>query len=166
MSEGLSYLASFVRRYYDIEHLWTQPYAAFSGDCPIYRQNRFGIAKAMTYETKDKKWVAVGALEPKFNSTLFEILGMDKNMADMYADPAGITAEMEQIFKSKTRDEWMTLFEGKNACVSPVLNLDEAVQFRHNIERENFVKEGNKCFPQPAPRMYTKEEFKKLKSRL
>ncbi|EYC04327.1 hypothetical protein Y032_0088g2145 [Ancylostoma ceylanicum] len=38
MSEGLSYLASFVHRYHDIEHLWTQPYAAFSGDCPIYRQ--------------------------------------------------------------------------------------------------------------------------------
>ncbi|PIO54076.1 III protein, CoA-transferase family [Teladorsagia circumcincta] len=37
MSEGLSYLASFIRRYHDIEHLWTQPYAAFSGDCPIYR---------------------------------------------------------------------------------------------------------------------------------
>ncbi|RCN32618.1 hypothetical protein ANCCAN_21569 [Ancylostoma caninum] len=119
-----------------------------------------------TYETKDKKWVAVGALEPKFNSTLFEILGMDKNMADMYADAAGITAEMEHIFKSKTRDEWMALFEGKNACVSPVLNLDEAVQFRHNIERANFVKEGSRCFPQPAPRMYTKEEFKKLMCRL
>ncbi|VDM67596.1 unnamed protein product [Strongylus vulgaris] len=37
MSEGLSYLASFVHRYHDISHLWTDPNAAFSGDCPIYR---------------------------------------------------------------------------------------------------------------------------------
>lgn len=39
---------------------------------------------------------------------------MDKTMADMYADPAGMTAEMEQIFKSKTRNEWMALFEGRS----------------------------------------------------
>ncbi|KHJ83215.1 III protein, CoA-transferase family, partial [Oesophagostomum dentatum] len=38
MSEGLSYLASFVHRYHNISQFWTDPYAAFSGDCPIYRQ--------------------------------------------------------------------------------------------------------------------------------
>ncbi|KAK6751849.1 hypothetical protein RB195_003336 [Necator americanus] len=156
MSEGLSYLGSFVRRYHDIAHLWTEPYAAFSGDCPIYR----------SYETKDKKWLAVGALEPKFNSNLFEVLGMDKNMADMYADPAGMIAEMEQIFRTKTRDEWMALFEGKNACVTPVLDLDEAVSFKHNEERENFVNEGGKQFPRPAPRMYSKEEFRKFRCKI
>ncbi|EPB66486.1 hypothetical protein ANCCEY_14426 [Ancylostoma ceylanicum] len=94
------------------------------------------------------------------------ILGMEKNMADMYADPAGLTAEMEQIFKGKTRDEWVALFEGKNACVSPVLDLDEAVEYRHNLERRNFTRDGDKSFPQPAPRMYTKEEFRKLMSKL
>ncbi|KAK5985704.1 Alpha-methylacyl-CoA racemase [Trichostrongylus colubriformis] len=156
MAEGLSYLASFVRRYHDIEHLWTQPYAAFSGDCPIYR----------TYKTKDDKWLAVGALEPKFSRNLFHVLGIDKDISDVFADPATVAIEMEEAFRTKTREEWMELFAGKQACVTPVLDLDEAVQYGHNVARGNFTNEGNGSIPQPAPRMYTKEEFKKLKSKL
>lgn len=156
MADGLSYLGSFVRRYQDIEHLWSLPYAAFSGDCPVYR----------TYKTKDDKWLAVGALEPKFSASLFNTLGMDRTVADVYEDPAAMEAEIEAIFLGKTRDEWAELFVGKNACVTPVLDLDEAVHFRHNVERKTFVKEGEQIVPLPAPRMYSKEEFKTLTSKL
>ncbi|WKY07276.1 hypothetical protein Q1695_007036 [Nippostrongylus brasiliensis] len=156
MSEGLSYLGSFVRRYYDMEHLWTQPYAAFSGDCPVYR----------TYKTKDDKWVAVGALEPKFNTTLFTVLGMDISISDMYSDPAGVESKMEEIFRRKTRDEWMSLFAESDACVTPVLSLDEAIKDPHNVARESFTKDGNTFVPQPAPKMYSGEEFRKLTSKL
>ncbi|VDM69121.1 unnamed protein product [Strongylus vulgaris] len=83
--------------------------------------------------------MAVGALEPKFNQNLFE--------ADVYESPRETIAEMERIFKSKTREEWTTLFDGesvvrKNACVTPVLDIDEAAEFKHNLERESFSKEG------------------------
>uniref|UniRef100_A0A7I4YN00 Alpha-methylacyl-CoA racemase n=1 Tax=Haemonchus contortus TaxID=6289 RepID=A0A7I4YN00_HAECO len=156
MSEGLSYLASFVRRHHDIEHMWTQPFAAFSGDCPIYR----------TYKTKDGKWMAVGALEPKFNASLFSVLGIEKDMTDLVTDPAAVAAEMEKVFLTKTRQEWMELFTGRQACVTPVLDLDEAVQYEHNVVRQSFTKEGGRSIPQPAPRMYSKDEFRKLISKL
>ncbi|KHJ99300.1 hypothetical protein OESDEN_00725 [Oesophagostomum dentatum] len=110
--------------------------------------------------------MAVGALEPKFNRTLFEVLGVKKSIGEMYANPAETTAEMEKIFKSKTREEWMQVFEGKNACVVPVLDLEEAPHFKHNEERENFEKEGGEYFPKPAPRMYTIEEYKQLRSKI
>ncbi|VDM57396.1 unnamed protein product [Angiostrongylus costaricensis] len=117
MSDGVSYLGSFVRRYQDMEHLWTRPFAAFSGDCPVYR----------AYKTKDGKWMAVGALEPKFS---------------------------------------VSLFRRQNACVTPILELDEAVRFKHNVERKCFIKEGDEFFPQPAPRMYALEEYERLMSKL
>ncbi|KAK6026219.1 III protein, CoA-transferase family [Ostertagia ostertagi] len=156
MFEGLSYLASFIRRYHDIEHLWTQPYAAFSGDCPIYR----------TYKTKDDKWLAVGALEPKFSRNLFKVLGIDRDVSDIFSDPATVSAEMEEIFRTKTRDEWMKLFTGKQACVTPVLDHDEALQYEHNVVRGSFTEVDNRTVPQPAPRMYSKDEFKKFNSKL
>ncbi|VDL76008.1 unnamed protein product [Nippostrongylus brasiliensis] len=140
MSEGLSYLGSFVRRYYDMEHL--------------------------TYKAKDDKWVAVGALEPKFNTTLFTVLGMDISISDMYSDPAGVESKMEEIFRRKTRDEWMSLFAESDACVTPVLSLDEAIKDPHNVARESFTKDGNTFVPQPAPKMYSGEEFRKLTSKL
>uniref|UniRef100_A0A0K0CW27 Alpha-methylacyl-CoA racemase n=1 Tax=Angiostrongylus cantonensis TaxID=6313 RepID=A0A0K0CW27_ANGCA len=156
MSDGVSYLGSFVRRYQDMEHLWTRPFAAFSGDCPVYR----------AYKTKDGKWMAVGALEPKFSLSLFRILGMDKTVTDIYTDPEGLSAEMEKIFETKTQAEWIDCFDRQNACVTPILELDEAVQFRHNVERKCFVKEGDEFFPEPAPRMYALEEYKRLMSKL
>ncbi|PAV69517.1 hypothetical protein WR25_11988 [Diploscapter pachys] len=62
MVEGLAYLGSFVSQYQDLSMLWTDPYAMFSGMSPVYR----------TYETSDGKYVAVGALEPKFNGNLLQ----------------------------------------------------------------------------------------------
>ncbi|KJH52269.1 hypothetical protein DICVIV_01597 [Dictyocaulus viviparus] len=156
MSDGLSYLSTFIRTSYDMEHLWTAPYAAFSGDCPIYR----------TYKTKDDKWVAVGALEPKFNTSLFRVLGMDTTMNDVYTDPAGIAIKMEEIFRTKTRDEWIKSFSGQNACVTPVLELGEAVHFEHNLERNSFIEENKLFYPAPAPKMYSLEEYTKLNSKL
>ncbi|KAJ1356702.1 hypothetical protein KIN20_014442 [Parelaphostrongylus tenuis] len=156
MSDGLSYLGSFIRRYQDMEHFWTEPFAAFSGDCPVYR----------TYKSKDGKWMAVGALEPKFSISLFRILGMDKTEADIFTDPEGLSAEMEKIFETKTQAEWVECFDGQNACVTPVLELDEAVRFKHNVERNSFTKEGDQYFPEPAPRMYSVEEYEELKSSL
>lgn len=83
MVEGISYLSSFVSVYQDLDVLWHQPYAIFSGNCPIYRFvfslqvlaffDGFALFNDVfrTYETLDNKFVAVGALEEKFSSLLF-----------------------------------------------------------------------------------------------
>ncbi|PIO63570.1 hypothetical protein TELCIR_14827 [Teladorsagia circumcincta] len=73
---------------------------------------------------------------------------------------------MEDIFRTKTRDEWMKLFTGKQACVTPVLDHEEALQYEHNVARESFTQVDNRSVPQPAPKMYSKDEFKNLTSKL
>jgi alpha-methylacyl-CoA racemase len=47
---------------------------------------------------------------------------------------------LEMKFKSKTLAEWMEIFKDLDACVSPVLSLDEAPLYKHNVERKSFLK--------------------------
>ncbi|CAJ0933695.1 unnamed protein product, partial [Mesorhabditis belari] len=148
MTEGLAYLGTFITMYKDVDMLWNQPYASFSGDCPIYR----------SYETKDGKFMSVGSLEPRFNQILFDEL----TVGDVYEKPQEVVKELERIFKGKTRDEWTEIFKGKDACVAPVLDIHEAGDFPHNKMRETFTKDGTKWIPNPAPRLYTGDQFKAL----
>ena len=53
---------------------------------------------------------------------------------------------------TKSRDEWAALFEGTDACVAPVLTLDEAPRHAHNAARGTFVEIGGVVQPAPAPR--------------
>ncbi|CAD6189279.1 unnamed protein product [Caenorhabditis auriculariae] len=157
MVEGLAYLSSFVTNYYNMSHLWTDPYAAFSGNCPIYR----------TYKTKDGKFMAVGALEPKFHQKMFEILGIDGS--DAFGDPEKLTKDMEQKFEERTRDEWTQVFLGQDACVTPVLEIDEVGSFGHHKDRGTFEKneEYGQWIAKPAPRMlYLPELVAQRKSKI
>ena len=43
-----------------------------------------------------------------------------------------------KIFKSKTRDEWVEICEGKEACLTPVLTLDEVKVHQNSIESDMF----------------------------
>jgi len=57
-----------------------------------------------------------------------------------------------QLFKSRTRDEWTEVFEGRDACVAPVLSLTEAAIHPHNFERKAFVDPAGILQAAPAPR--------------
>ncbi|KAI1730505.1 coA-transferase family III domain-containing protein [Ditylenchus destructor] len=153
MTEGLAYLGSFISLYQDVDLMWNGDYGAFSSKSPIYR----------TYETKDGKWIAVGALEPKFSAQLFETLGINKTISEMFSNPAKLALEMENKFKTKTLDEWMEIFKDKDACVTPVLNLDSVGAFEHHVARQTFENIEGKWIPKPAPRHYTLEKFPQLK---
>ena len=48
--------------------------------------------------------------------------------------------DLEQKFKTKTQEEWVKIFKDLDACVSPVLTLDEAPFHPHNIENNSFIK--------------------------
>ena len=57
-------------------------------------------------------------------------------------------------FRTKTRDEWSEIFDGTDACVAPILWLDEMMDHPHNQERESFVDvAGQGLVPAPAPRL-------------
>ncbi|GAA4585480.1 alpha-methylacyl-CoA racemase [Actinoplanes octamycinicus] len=109
-----------------------------------------------TYRTADGGYVAVGALEPQFYAALLKGLGLDDDpdlpaQFDRRAWP-----ELRRIFTerflSRGRDEWAEVFDGLDACVSPVLSPAEAPGHPHNRARAAFVEVGGQMQPAPAPR--------------
>jgi hypothetical protein len=57
------------------------------------------------------------------------------------------------IFVTRTRDEWCALLEGADACVAPVLEMDEAPDHPHNRARDTFLTIDDVVQPAPAPRL-------------
>lgn len=106
-----------------------------------------------TYETKDGEFMAVGALEPKFYSNLLEKLGLVEEDMPQFENYKEANARLAKIFKEKTQEEWCAIFDGSNACVTPVLSLESAPIHSHNIARKSFVKSGSETVPSPAPRL-------------
>jgi alpha-methylacyl-CoA racemase len=108
-----------------------------------------------TYECKDGAYVAVGAIEPQFYDELVRGIGLNPR-ALPNRDDRGNWAELRQIFtivfSTKTRDEWAAIFEGRDACVAPVLTLNEAPEHPHIVARQTFVEVDGVRHPAPAPR--------------
>lgn len=117
------------------------------GGAPFYR----------SYLCKDGRSISVGAIEPHFYSQLLDILNLDFGGSDYFAQmdkaqwPAR-RAQMAARFLEKTRDEWAAVFEGSDACVAPVLDMDEAEHYSHNAFRQNLVRRDNILQSAPAPR--------------
>lgn len=108
-----------------------------------------------TYETADGEYVAVGALEPHFFAELLDGLGVDRTHHPAQYDPAGwpeLRRQFEEAFRGRSRDEWAAVFADTDACVTPVLSLEEAVRHAQATERNAFIEVDG--FPQPgvAPR--------------
>jgi alpha-methylacyl-CoA racemase len=74
------------------------------------------------YECADGRYLTVSALEPKFWSRLCERL----ERPDLLPRANDAHAELEQIFRTRSLDEWLRLFEGEDVCVGPVATLVEA----------------------------------------
>ncbi|WP_225846799.1 CaiB/BaiF CoA-transferase family protein [Streptomyces sp. HPF1205] len=107
------------------------------------------------YETADGGWMAVGALEQRFYDEFTRLLGLDAEEAALRAAPARwpeLRAAIGARFRTRTRKEWTGVFSGTDACVAPVLSLEEAPAHPHLAERGTFVREGGIVQPAPAPR--------------
>ena len=107
------------------------------------------------YETKDAKFMSVGAIERKFYAELMAGLGLDPTDFPDQMDRSG-WADMKRVFAerfaTKTRDEWTAIFEGVDACTLPVLSPFEAPDHPHNVARGTFVEVAGVVQPGPAPR--------------
>ncbi|GAN05334.1 alpha-methylacyl-CoA racemase isoform X1 [Mucor ambiguus] len=100
-----------------------------------------------TYRTKDGRFMAVGAIEPQFYASLLEKLQLDKDdslpdQLDKEAWPA-MKSKFRSIFVSKTQQEWCSIFDGSDACVTPVLSFQEPIPGTDRKAEE----------PQPAPHL-------------
>lgn len=118
-----------------------------------------------TYETRDGKWIAVGAIEPQFHALLLEKLGVD---AAEFVRGVGfegapydelvehvwpkLRARLARAIAAHTRDELQALFEGTDACVTPVLSIAEAMRHPHNVARRVFIEVDGTVQNAPAPR--------------
>lgn len=144
MVEGTAYLSSWLFR---SQHL------------PIWGNERgnnildTGSHFYETYETSDGKFMAVGALESQFYEILVEKLNID-GLSEQWSDFDWKKKILKAVFKTKTRDEWCKIFDGTDACVTPVLEAYEAPNHPHNKERESFdVLENGIVAPKPAPKL-------------
>jgi alpha-methylacyl-CoA racemase len=143
MTEGAAYLASMTRTFAASGN-WRDEREAnlFDGGAPNYR----------CYECADGRFVAVGALEPQFWAAL--VAALEVEVPSPY-DPATQQACADVLaatFRTRTRDEWAEVFEPLDACVAPVLTLDEAPAHRHNAARASFTAVGGATLAGPAPR--------------
>ena len=108
-----------------------------------------------TYECSDNKYIAVGSIESQFYKILLDKLELTdprfKNQMDQ-----SMWEELKEIIatkiKSQSRDHWVEIFSDTDGCVTPVLNMDEAQEHKHNISRESFVNLEGFNQPAPAPR--------------
>jgi alpha-methylacyl-CoA racemase len=107
------------------------------------------------YETADRKYISVGAIEPHFYAALLRCIGLEGEELAPQMDRSQWPAMIERfaaLFKMKTRDEWCAILEEGDTCFAPVLSMAEAPQHPHNKERETFVEISGVVQPAPAPR--------------
>ncbi|WP_122817795.1 CaiB/BaiF CoA transferase family protein [Nocardioides pantholopis] len=98
------------------------------GGTPYYR----------TYRCADGGWMAVGALEPAFYAQLLAGLGLDPAAVPDRDDTtqwARLTKVLEDAFSAESRTHWEQVFEGTDACTTPVLSMAEAPHHPHLAAR-------------------------------
>ncbi|UJW29780.1 CoA transferase [Saccharothrix sp. AJ9571] len=107
-----------------------------------------------TYTCRDGRWVAVGAIEPQFYRALLDGLGLAGEDLPGQADRDGwpvLRARFAGAFAAHPRDHWTKVFEDTDACVSPVLSLDEVAEHPHHQARGRFFTRDGIRQPAPAP---------------
>jgi alpha-methylacyl-CoA racemase len=146
MVEGAAYLSTMTRQFLGTGE-WTDERQRnlLDGGAPNYR----------CYACADGKYVAVGALEPKFWAELVRVLGSDPSEVPTPYDQNQWSACADWLaerFGSRTRDDWAVIFAETDACVAPVLSLAEAPSHPHNRARSTFVGIDGYQVAAPVPR--------------
>jgi alpha-methylacyl-CoA racemase len=107
-----------------------------------------GSAIYDTYECADGRYISIAAIELKFRAELFELLGLPYTTDD----GPELRAKLEEIFRTRSRDQWCEFLEGTDACFAPVLTMAEAPHHPHNVARRSFIDLDGVTQPAPTPR--------------
>ncbi len=146
MIDGVTHLMSAFQAFRQ-QGSWTADRAdnIVDGGAPFYR----------SYVTKDGKFIAVGAIEPHFYANLVKVMGIDDEKLPGQNDRAAwpqMRERFAKIFATRTRDEWVATAAGRDACLAPVLTMDEAPEHPQMRAREVYAMFDGLRHPSPAPR--------------
>jgi alpha-methylacyl-CoA racemase len=146
MVDGAAALVGPIRDLHNVG-LWSPQRRAnlLDGGAPFYA----------CYRTSDDEFMAVGALEPQFYSLLVSGLELDEEALGNRLDPGEwphIADVFSDAFATRTREAWTEIFDGTDACVTPVLSMDEVAEHPHNMAREALVATDSGPRAHTAPR--------------
>jgi alpha-methylacyl-CoA racemase len=146
MVDGASLLMAFIYGY-RARHDWELERGTnkLDGGAPFYS----------VYRCADGGYVSVGCIEPQFYEVFVTAIGADPALLERQLDRDAWRADraaVAAVLARRTRDEWCELLERTDACVAPVLDLEEAPRHPHNVERGTFVDADGVLMPGPAPR--------------
>ena len=144
MVDGTNYLSAFFGHTRGLLFGQKRGEGVLGGEAPFYD----------TYETCDGKFVAVGSIEPQFYAILVDRLGLHLESLPPQMDASSwpeMKRKFAQIFKSKSRKHWEEVFDGTDACVTPVLEPEEMLTHAHPKERKLMEIVQGKVEVSPAP---------------
>ncbi|GFS80902.1 alpha-methylacyl-CoA racemase [Nephila pilipes] len=148
MVEGSAYVSSW---------LWTTRSESFP--IPLWPNPRGkngldgGAHFYQTYETKDGKFMAVGAIEPQFYEAFLKGMGLTNDEYPQDLNASETHERCAKIFLTKTQEEWCKVFDLTDACVTPVVPIEEAHKHPHNAHKQSFLQKDGNIVPIPAPRL-------------
>jgi alpha-methylacyl-CoA racemase len=146
MIDGVTHLMSAFQAFRQ-QGSWTSERTnnIVDGGAPFYR----------TYATSVGKFVAVGAIESHFYANLLKVMGLGPEELPDQNDRSAWPHMRDRfacIFAQRTRDEWVAAAMGHDACLAPVLTIDEAPSHRQMKAREAYATFDGVRHPSPAPR--------------
>jgi crotonobetainyl-CoA:carnitine CoA-transferase CaiB-like acyl-CoA transferase len=100
-----------------------------------------GVPWYNTYECRDGRWFSIGSIEPHFYAALCNVLGVPEYLERQYdsAIYGEMKAKYEEVFRTKTADEWMEIMSQYDICAAPVLEMENVVTDPHNVAREMVI---------------------------
>ena len=107
------------------------------------------------YRCRDGRFVSAAVGSAKQFRTFAAALELDPKVFAYEArceDWPVLRERLAEVFARKARDEWVRDLAAHDACVQPVLDLEEAPRHPHLVARETFVEHGGVTQPAPAPR--------------
>jgi crotonobetainyl-CoA:carnitine CoA-transferase CaiB-like acyl-CoA transferase len=118
MADGaLSWLAMVAGAYFADGHVPRRGELPLAGSLVCYRP----------YECADG-WVSLGALEPKFWQAWCRGVAREDLLASQFERPGSEAhAQVREIFRGRTREQWEAFAREHDCCLEPILELDEAL---------------------------------------
>jgi len=125
--------------------IWSRAAQGRWSDVPGTNDIDSGAPFYDVYATADGEYMAVGAIEPQFWAELLDALELDLPEQWDKARWPEMKERVAAAFATRSRAEWTAEFAARDACVTPVLSMAEAVDDAHLASRET-LESG----PQPA----------------